>query len=186
EYPTKPNIASTFPRSPSSSPTTSIHDPTAPVPYCRVIIVLSVSIGLDDYLYRPVEATRQAVRSGVSARSHDFKIRREGGFRSASARTTCQARWPASVTPYWPASLFARSPSDWSFWRWKESLDDESTKFFLRIDTGDVRFDRGVELIELVRCEGDRWTAALLLIGRRGSVREGDRSTALILYLPDA
>src|SRR2546426_258169 len=120
-----------------------------------------------------------AVRSGVSARSHDFKIRREGGFRSASARTTCQARWPASVTPYWPASLFARSPSDWSFWRWKESLDDESTKFFLRIDTGDVRFDRGVELIELVRCEGDRWTAPLLRLGRRGSRRTADPREAL-------
>src|SRR5881397_2910192 len=119
------------------------------------------------------------MRSRVSARSHDFKIRREGGFRSASARTTCQARWPASVTPYWPASLFARSPSDWSFWRWKESLDDESTKFFLRIDTGDVRFDRGVELIELVRCEGDRWTAPLLRLGRRGSRRTADPREAL-------
>src|SRR5437870_6235152 len=121
------------------------------------------------------------MRSRVSARSHDFKIRREGGFRSASARTTCHARWPASVTPYRPASLFARSPSYWSFWRWKESLDDESTKFFLRIDTGDVRFDRGVELIELVRCEGDRWTALFFdsedagRAGRRIRARPYDR-----------
>src|SRR5437899_11915817 len=44
------------------------------------------------------------MRSRVPVRSHDFKIRREGGFRSASARTTCHARWPASVTPYRPAS----------------------------------------------------------------------------------
>jgi len=33
-----------------------------------------------------------------------------------------------------PAGVaFREEPSDCSFWRWKESLDDESTKFFLRI-----------------------------------------------------
>ena len=49
------------------------------------------------------------------------------------------------------------------------------------IDRCDVRFDRGVELIELVRCEGDRWTALLFnsedvrCAGRRLRPRPHDR-----------
>src|SRR2546430_13845797 len=64
---------------------------------------------------------------------HVFDISKDGILRSERARTSCHARCPDSVTAYRPPSTFVRRPSVLSFWRWNESFDDESTKFFLMI-----------------------------------------------------
>src|SRR5438094_149417 len=100
----------------------------------RIIIVLHYTTDGGGTIYiAQLSAVDKRARSGVGSVFHDFDISNEGALRSESARTTCQARRPASVAAYRPASTFVNSPSAWSFWRWNESFEEESTKFFFRI-----------------------------------------------------
>src|SRR5438876_2532688 len=100
----------------------------------RIIIVLHYTSDGGGTIYiAQLSAVDKRARSGVGSVFHDLDIGNEGAWRSGRARTTGQARRPASVAAYRPASTFVNSPSAWSVWRWNESFEEESTNFFFRI-----------------------------------------------------